>query len=129
MSEKPRRFSHRTTLYDMKVMYRRLAKLNIDPNHEFDEEDKACYFTMCLLLPKENFLNDVKSLGGFNIVRSSREKLEFLAKKYKVETTLVYLRLEDLQSREEKIEEKQKGTSKVIIKKNISISLIFFLLY
>ena len=61
---------------------------------EAKKEAEANYFAMCLLMPEDFLVKDVKELGGIELEDDA--KVKTLAKKYKVSTQLMTLRLGQL---------------------------------
>lgn len=61
-------------------------------------EFEANYMAMCLLLPKDSFLQIVEALGGLSKVNSYYEAKAALARVFNVEYKLVEIRIDDLLS-------------------------------
>lgn len=55
------------------------------------EETEANYFAMCLLIPRDCLLEDLRKLGGFDIADDAA--LKKLSKRYQVSTTVMALRI------------------------------------
>lgn len=76
-----------------------------------EEEFEASYFAMCILLPKEAFLQMIDFLGGMESVKSNTNSKKCLARVFNVEYRLVETRINDLLS-QEKQQEKDKSRNK-----------------
>lgn len=120
-------FAHRTKIWDFDNFYCWMYGVD-QPNNEEELKDfEACYFAMCLLLPKELFLQEVGYLGGLKTVLCDNNKMFQLSKKFKVPMSLVKVRISDfikqheiIDNNETKKENKHSVKEKVKMKKSIA---------
>ena len=65
-------------------------------------EFEASYFAMCLLLPKDFFLQMIEFLGGMEKVKTNQDSKACLARVFNVEYRLVEARINDILTQEKK---------------------------
>lgn len=93
--------AHRTKAWDIDDFYRAIYGVKEITTEREKMDFEAWYFAMCLLLPKESFLQKVELLGGMNAVISDSVKKNLLARFFKVEPRLVMVRIKDILSQQE----------------------------
>ena len=114
MGDNNGKFARRDTVDSMNLFYDVMLCDRTIRTEEEKKEIEASYFAMCLLLPKETFLQSVNILGGFDECYKM-EKITLLSNIYGVEKRLIRVRLKDLKSRvseEENLKNKEEETIK-----------------
>ena len=93
-------FADRTKISDIKNFYKVLSgeKKIMTKRNEYEFE--ASYFAMCLLLPKDFFLQVIEILGGIEKVKSDQDSIACIARLFNVEYRLVEARIVDIFSQE-----------------------------
>ncbi len=104
-------FAHKTTLSNIENFYKIMSGEKKIITKKDKLEWEGSYFAMCLLLPKEFFLQIIEFLGGIETVKSDRAKKACLARTFNVEYRLVETRINDLFP-QEKHDTKKKTKSK-----------------
>lgn len=89
-----------------KIMYGK-KKMKTDKDTKNFE---ASYFAMCLLLPKNSFLQVVNCFGGLDKVQNDKEIKDTIARLFNVETRLISVRIYDLITRDKDILEEKRLT-------------------
>ena len=109
------RFAERDTVDSLNLFYD-VMLCNRKIKSKTEKEDfEASYFAMCLLLPRESFLNMVNYLGGFDECYKM-DNITILSRVFNVEKRLVNVRLKDLSITLEKEQEQKKDLAKSLVK-------------
>ncbi len=93
-------FAHKSKESNIENFYKIMSgkKKIITKRDEYEFE--ASYFAMCLLLPKDFFLEMVDFLGGIEKVKTDKDNIACLARIFNVEYRLVETRINDILSQE-----------------------------
>ena len=99
------KFAHRTKESDIENFYKIMYGAKKIKTKKDQEDFDAWYFAMCLLLPKDPFLQMIDFLGGMNSVIKDYNKKQCIARCFNVESRLVTLRIKDILSQEKQQQE------------------------
>ena len=94
------RFAHTLKKSNIENFYKIMSGEKKVITKKDESEFEASYFAMCLLIPKEFFLQMIEFLGGIEIVKSDSDRKECLARVFNVEYKLIEARISDLLSQE-----------------------------
>lgn len=115
-------FGHIGKVWDFDNFYCWMYGVKKPINEEDQKTLEACYFAMCILLPKELFLQIVDCLGGLKTVWCDNQKIFAISKFFRVETSLVKVRIYDfIKQEEEKSRERQQKTNKKPLNVNVRV--------
>ena len=108
-------FAHRTKESNLENFYKIMSgeKKIITKRDKYEFE--ASYFGMCLLLPKDSFLDMIEFLGGMEKVKIDEGSIACLARVFNVEHRLVKTRISDIISQEK--EQKKEAVKSKKLKK------------
>lgn len=107
------RYAHRTKNSDFENFYNIMYGVREIKTKKEEQDFEACYFAMCLLLPKESFLQTIEILGGMDMVMRDFTRRQSLARFFNVEPRLVKVRMWDLLSQEEQKQQEQTAIKKI----------------
>ena len=108
------KFADRVSKKDIENFYNVMNGKKTILTKKEQEEFEASYFAMCLLIPKETFLNVVNCFGGLETVKNNPTIKAGLARLFFVEEKLINIRINDL------IEQQKDKNNCKVLKNNIS---------
>lgn len=94
-------FSHMSKATNIEKFYKIMSGKKRIITKKDELEFEASYFAMCLLLPKDSFLQMIEFLGGIDVVKSDYDKINCIARSFNVEYKLVEARINSLISQKE----------------------------
>lgn len=97
-------YGHKLTKKDFENRYKLLSGEKKAITKKQKEELEASYFSMCLLLPENIFLELTEVLGGLQEVLNDNEKIKCLSRCFAVEEELIKIRIKDLSERKKENE-------------------------
>jgi len=99
MVKNNRQFAHLTKIKDIENFYKIMTGEKKILTKKDKLEWEANYFAMCLLLPRQLFMNLVEFLGGIEFVKNNYDAKCCLSRIFFVEYRLVEIRINELLER------------------------------